>query len=369
MNHANILRDTRFQILFPAKRHSAFCGDQTNRSAPGPGLAPSMEGVGIPSYPSKRNRCPNCVRTRAKLANPVSRTDCYESVRNSEIVEQGLVVVLRRETGVAQIFAHGGPLLQTAVVKHLEVIGDDEGNDAGCQTLLEHQEPSDAAVAILKRVDALETLVQIENVVECLVPPGVVLRKESLHLTVHLLGRRGLHAADLVGQTLVVAHGKPLLAAVRCTGLELRVQFLDEGLGERLPGPVDNRVDAAEVVRGFENVIHPQRLALDAHRVGLEDMARLVVGQPAALDVVRVVGEVDLRTVVDAALETHRLLLAQHLQQWHDMPGSRLATGQCGIRRDIPGLARQEGSLDLSRGAVVAGRALRDAVLCGKCRD
>ena len=369
MNHANILRDTRFQILFPAQRHSAFCGDRTNRSAPGPGLAPSMEGVGIPSYPSKRNRCPNCVRTRAKLANPVSRTDCYESVRNSEIVEQGLVVVLRRETGVAQIFAHGGPLLQTAVVKHLEIIGDDEGNDAGRQALLEHHKSSDTAVAVLKRVDAFETLVQVENVVERLVSPGVVLRKESLHLTVHLLGRRSLHAADLVGQTLVVAHGEPLLAAVRRAGLELCVQFLDEGFGERFFGPVDNRVDAAEVVRGFENVIHAQRLALDAHRVGLEDMARLVVGQPAALDVVRVVGEVDLRAVVDAAFETHRLLLAQHLQQRHDMPGSRLATGQCGICRNVPGLARKKCPLDLSRGAVVAGRALRDAVLCGECRN
>lgn len=369
MNHANILRDMRFQIQFPAQRHPAFCSDRTNRSAPGPGLAPSMGGVGIPSYPSKRNRCPNCVRTRAKLANPVSRTDCYESVRNSEIVEQGLVVVLRRETGVAQIFAYGGPLLQTAVVKHLEVVGDDEGNDAGRQTLLEHHKASDTAVAILKRMDALETLMQVENVVECFVPPGVVLRKESLHLTVHLLGRRGLHAAHLVGQTLVVAHGKPLLTAVRRAGLELCVQFLDEDLGERFFGPVDNRVDAAEVVRGFEDIVHAQRFALDAHRVGLEDVAGLVVGQPAALDVVRVVGEVDLRAVVDAALETHLLLLTQHLQQRHDMPGSQLANGQCGIRRDVPGLARKKGSLDLSRGAVVAGRALRDAVLCGECRD
>ena len=369
MNHANILRYTRFQILFPAQHHPAFCGDRTNRSAPGPGLAPSMGGVGIPSYPSKRNRCPNRAHTRAELAKPVSRTGCKRSVRNSEVIEQCLVVVLCRKAGVAQIFAHGGPLLQASVVEHLEVVGDDEGDDAGRQALLEHQEPSDAAVAILKRVDALETLVQIENVVECLVPPGVVLRKESLHLTVHLLGRRSLHAAHLVGQTFVVAHGEPLLAAVRRAGLELCVQFLDEGFGERLPGPVDNRVDAAEVVRGFEDVIHPQRLALDTHRVGLEDVAGLVVGQPAALDVVRVIGKVDLRAVVDAALEAHRFLFAQHLQQRHDMPGSWLATGQCGIRRDIPGLARKKCSLDLSRGAVVAGRALRDAVLCGECRN
>ena len=369
MNHANILRATRFQILFPTQHHPAFCGDRTTRSAPGPGFAPSRGGVGVPSYPSKRNRCPNRVHTRAELANPVSRTDCYESVRNSEIVEQGLVVVLCREAGVAQIFAHGGPLLQTAVVEHLEVVGDDEGNDAGCQTLLEHQEPSDAAVAILKWVNAFETLVQVEDVVERLVPSGVVLRKETLHLAVYLFGRCSLHAAHLVGQTLVVAHGEPLLTAVRRTGLELCVQFLDEGFGERLPGPVDNRVDAAEVVRGFENVVHTQRLTLDAHRVGLEDAAGLVVCQTAALDVVRVVGEVDLRAVINAALETHLLLLAQHPQQRHDMPASRLATGQCGICRDIPGLARQEGSLDLSRGAVVAGRALRDAVLCSECRD
>ena len=184
-----------------------------------------------------------------------------------------------------QIFAYGWPLLQTSVVEHLEIIGDDEGNDAGRQTLLEHHKASDTAVAVLKRVDALETLVQVEDVVECLVPPGVVLCQESLHLAVYLFGRRGLHAADLVGQTLVVAHGKPLLAAVRCAGLELCMQFLDEGFGERLPGPVDNRVDAAEVIRGFENIVHAQRLALDAHRVGLEYVTGLVVGQPAALDV------------------------------------------------------------------------------------
>lgn len=369
MNHANILRDTWFQILFPTQHHPAFCGDRTNRSAPGPGLAPSMEGVGIPSYPSKRNRCPNRAHTRAELAKPVSSTDRNGLVGNSEVVEQRLVVVLCRKAGVAQILTHGGPLLQASVVEHLEVVGDDERNDAGRQTLLEHHESSDTAVAVLKRVDALETLVQVEDVVECLVAPGVVLRKESLHLTVHLLGRRSLHAAHLVGQTFVVAHGEPLLAAVRRAGLELCVQFLDEGFGERLPGPVDNRVDAAEVVRGFENVIHAQRLAFDAHRVGLEDVARLVVGQPAALDVVRVVGEVYLRAMVDAALETHRLLFSQHLQQRHDMSRAGLALGQCGIRRNVPGLARQEGPLDLSRGAVVAGRALRDAVLCGKCRD
>lgn len=109
-----------------------------------------------------------------------------DSIGDSEAVEQRLVVVLRRKAGVAQILAYGGPLLQTTVVAHLEAVGDNEGNDAGRQTLLEHHKASNAAVAVLKRVDALETLVQVEDVVECLVASVVVLRQESLHLAMYL---------------------------------------------------------------------------------------------------------------------------------------------------------------------------------------
>ena len=343
MNHANVLTDKRF--------------------------AYARVGAGLPSQPSESNRCPNRVHARAKMAKPVFCNGRNGSVGYSEVVEQSLVVVLCREAGVAQILAYGGPLLQAAVVEHLEVVGDDEGNDAGRQALLEHHETSDAAVAVLKRVDTFETLVQVEYIVERLAPPGVIFRKETLHFVVYLLRRSGLHAAHLVGQALVVAHGEPLLAAVRRAGLELCVQFLDEGFGKRFSGPVDDHVDAAEVIGGFENIVHTQRIALDAHRVGLEDMARLVMGQTAALDVVRVVGEVYLRAVVDAALETHRLLLAQHLQKRHDTLRAGLTPGQCGIRRNVPGLARKKCSLDFSRGAVVADGALRDTVLCGECRD
>lgn len=44
MNHANILRDTRFQILFPTQHHPAFCSDRTNRSAPGRALRRRWKG-------------------------------------------------------------------------------------------------------------------------------------------------------------------------------------------------------------------------------------------------------------------------------------------------------------------------------------
>lgn len=66
MNHANILRDTRFQILFPTQHHSAFCGDRTKRSAPGRALRRRWEG-------------PEILRT---LQNVIAAPIAYTRVQN-----------------------------------------------------------------------------------------------------------------------------------------------------------------------------------------------------------------------------------------------------------------------------------------------
>lgn len=89
------------------------------------------------------------------------------------------------------------------------------------------------------------------------------------------------------------------------------MQFLDQRLGQPLFGAVDNEVDATEVVRRFDNVVYTDAFVLDANSVGLEDIACLVVRQSAALDMVGVLGQIDLSLVVNAAFELHGLLLAQ----------------------------------------------------------
>ena len=53
-----------------------------------------------------------------------------------------------------------------------------------------------------------------------------------------------------------------------------------------------------------------------ADGVGLEDIPRLFVAQSAALNVIGVVGEVDLRSVVDAAFQLHRSLLAKRREEF-----------------------------------------------------
>ena len=89
------------------------------------------------------------------------------------------------------------------------------------------------------------------------------------------------------------------------------MQLLDKRLGQQFLGAVDNEVDTAKMVRRLDNVVYTDAFALDADGVSLEDIARLVMRQSAALDMVGVIGQIDLCLVVNAAFELHSLLLAQ----------------------------------------------------------
>ena len=144
------------------------------------------------------------------------------------------------------------------------------------------------------------------------------------------------------------------------------MQLLDKRLGRSLLGTVDNEVDTTEVVRRFDNVVYANALTLDADGVRLEDVARLVVRQTTALDMIGVIGQIDLRIVVDAAFELHSLLLAQGDEQWKLLRAATFARGQSGIGGNVPCFSREERTLDLTCGAIVSCRALRNAVLLGE---
>ena len=89
------------------------------------------------------------------------------------------------------------------------------------------------------------------------------------------------------------------------------MQFLDHRLGQPLFSAIDNEINTTEVVRRLDNVVYTDAFALDADSVGLKDIACLVVRQSAALDMVGVIGQINLSLVLNAAFELHSLLLAQ----------------------------------------------------------
>jgi len=108
------------------------------------------------------------------------------------------------------------PLTQTSVIEHLQFVGDDERNDTTAQALLKHDETPNASITILERVYLLEANMKIENVFQRVLLLGVVTFYQSLHAFLHPFWLTRVRTAHLVGQTLVVANGKPILTDVGC---------------------------------------------------------------------------------------------------------------------------------------------------------
>ena len=127
---------------------------------------------------------------------------------------------------------------------------------------------------------------------------------------------------------------------------------------------VDNIIDAAEVVDSFHDVVDARVFRCDAKGVGLKNVTRLFFGQAAAFDVVGVVGQVYLYSVIDPAFHLGLLLFAQGGQQWRHLFFT--AFGQGGLDRNVPCFSREERPFDFALGAIVAGGTLADAVFFGK---
>lgn len=168
------------------------------------------------------------------------------------------------------------------------------------EAFLEQDEPPDASIAILKRVDLLESDMQVEEVFEHLrgtFPP----REQRRHLAVDLLGGTGLHVVDHVVEALVGADREPILAAVAGSAFQDFVEPLDVRFRQGGRGGRDDLVDGAEMVGGLDDIVHGHVRAQVPDGLRLENPARLFVRKAASLDVVGVVGEVDLKSVVESS--------------------------------------------------------------------
>ena len=281
------------------------------------------------------------------------------SILDFEIVQNGLVLVLRSKAGVREVAIHMAPFSQTPVVEEFQLLGDNERYDAVCKAFLEHYQTPDTSVPVLEGMDGLELLVEVDDVLKRFFLLGVVGFQQGGYPIMDFFRRAGLISAHLVRKPLVVPDIEPRLPAVGCPGLEDAVKLLDEGFAQAVGRMVDDEVDAAEVVGGFYDVVHIYRLVRDADGVGFEDVACLLMGQAAPFDVVGVVGEVNLGAVVNAATDIGLLLIAETLQERGFLLLPLL--GRLGITGDVPCLSGEEGSRNLPGGTPVPDRPLGDA--------
>ena len=232
-------------------------------------------------------------------------------VLDAEVVEQDFEVVLGGQTGVKEVALDAGPFLQTTIIEQLQVVGDDEWDDIGGKTLFKHNQASHSAISVLERMDGFEPLMKVDDVFKGMLLGHIVFFKQVFHLAVNVGRGCRLHASHFIRQSLVISHSEPVFSGVGCAGLEHEVQLLDECLGQPGGGLLDNTVYTAEVVSRLDDVIHLDGLIGNTDGVGFKDVARLVMGQSASLNVVGVVSEVDLDAVIDATWHPAGLLFLE----------------------------------------------------------
>ena len=180
------------------------------------------------------------------------------------------------------------------------------------QALLEQDQPADAAVAVLEGVDALKLHMKFKEILEGDGFLAVVVGKQPFHLGGHILRKGRLHAADFVGRLFVIAHGGPVLFGVACTGFKEQVQMLDPLLAQPQLRAVDDLVNTAEMIGRFDDIVHADALVGDADGVGFKDIAGLVVGETAALDMVGIVGQFDLDFMINPAADLSAFFLLEN---------------------------------------------------------
>ena len=233
------------------------------------------------------------------------------------------------------------------------------------QAFLEQYKAAHAAVAFLKRVDALKPVVEVQQVYERGGRQAAIFPEQCSYGFPRPLGRCGLRAAYFVGQALVFPHGKPWFGGERGARFQRPVQFFQQAFAERLHGPVDYLVDTPEVVGGLDDVVHSDRLVGNADGVCLEDKAGLVFRQTAPLDVVGVVGEVDLCAMIYAARHPVCLFLPQGSEQRRYFVAGIDSVRQRGVGRYAPCLSDEACPGHLARAAVIPHGSLGQSMGLG----
>lgn len=133
----------------------------------------------------------------------------YGLVFDFKVIQQGFVLILGCEAGVCQVFVDFAPVAQASVVEQLQLICDDEWYNVVCEAFLEHDESSDAAVAVLEWVDVFELAVEAYDVIKGLDFDAFVTHQQFLHLVVHIFRLAGFFATDFVWQSFVFSHVEP----------------------------------------------------------------------------------------------------------------------------------------------------------------
>ena len=210
----------------------------------------------------------------------------HHSICNSEIVHVFLKIILSREDCVSEIALFAVPLIKAAIREHLHSIIDDKRHDIISQTFLEHDQPTYTTVSILERMDGFKAYMESDNVIQCFLLYCIVCFQKCTHFCRYSFRRGSFPATNLIGQTLIATHCKPVSPRVAGTVFQRTVKFLDKTLRESIFCSIQYHIDALVMVGSLHDVVYIQGSCRKADGVCLEHITSLIVGQAASFDMV-----------------------------------------------------------------------------------
>lgn len=211
------------------------------------------------------------------------------------------ILILCGEAGVGQVTWFTIEFPQSAVVKLLVVVVDDEGNDAEGQAVFEEQQASYAAIAVLKGMNGFKVYMKFEQAVEIMVAHVLIMSQQFMDFLCYIIGSAGFFIANGIGQTFVFAYIEPVKVGIGGVGFEDFVQLLDKIFIGGLAIVFQDIVKGSEVVHGFDDVIAVDDfIAVAENRMGVKKVYRMLMAEFAAFNAIAVVSKVGLGVVIDS---------------------------------------------------------------------
>ena len=125
-------------------------------------------------------------------------------------------MILCCKTGIGKVAINMPPFAQASIIEHLQLVGNDEGNNTCAQTLLEHNKTPNAPITILEWVYLFETNMEVENILKRTLLLGIVILYQSPDTIMHLFGFARILTTNFVWKSFIVANGKPVFATIGC---------------------------------------------------------------------------------------------------------------------------------------------------------
>jgi len=218
---------------------------------------------------------------------------------------------------------------------------------------LEHQQASDATVAIFKGADALKPDMEIQNLMEADIRLRLVFLEQLIDGCGDLCRRCSLTELGC-GGSLAVSGGDGSVALMAAALTEQGgLQLLDERLCQRLHGVGENHIHAKEVVAGLDDIIDLDGLFVREDAVGLIQHLDLISGESVAGHAPIAVDHVDLQVLIEAAVHPAVALLDKCFEKFGKLRGFLFLSGGLGcILGYVPDAELLIGIRDASLGAI-----------------